>query len=145
MIDFHPKCLILIETQSELSDRQRTLVHRGFFGYKHWLHFGRNPWPRPVSQNRRHSHNCRQHMSGFFSFFIFLFYWPHVIHTLENSPSMPFIRSGWMHSDGFTAQTISCSNSIVGKCNSVIFPWCLCYWQNESSSTFKPFNPKKYK
>lgn len=40
---FHPNCLILIETQSELIDRQRTAVHRGRFRYKHWLHLGRIP------------------------------------------------------------------------------------------------------
>lgn len=88
---FHPNCLILIETQSELIDRQRTLVHGGCSGYNHWLHLGRIPCPLACGYITKQQTIPRLQPSvlidnsGMPGFILSFFYWPHIIHTLPHS------------------------------------------------------------
>ncbi len=133
MSAFHPHCLILIETQSELIDRQRTAVRRGRSRYKHWLHLGRIPCPTALRLYYKAADNSMAAAKGPHgqqqpSFF--LFYWPHIIHALRDSHPSCLGGLGGCHDvqrkpcHGFTAATTSWNNNSVGKCNSATFPSC---------------------
>lgn len=98
----HPNSLSLIETQSELTDRQRTVVRRGCSIYKHWLHLGWIPCPLACGYITRQDNSLaaakcphRQPCPSFLfspSPFLWTFYKP----SSPRSPSIMFWGSGWM-------------------------------------------------
>lgn len=133
MSALHPNSLSLIETQSELIDRQRTVVCRGCSIYKHRLHLGRIPCPLACSYiTRQQTIPCLQPSvltdnGSPASFFFFFFFLTDLISATLSKIPIHLVLRVWVDAidvlrkprHGFIAPTISWNNITTVWANAI--------------------------